>query len=222
MAAVTSPLSSPPHNLPPDSSPPLSSVDPATLKVARSRVETYAEKNLPSDRTSKILFAFLDHLLPDGQQAIAEDIINSTDLCTLADHYFTAVLLHIRASGGKTPSAIPTARCDNFTVVDDISDELTDQKRNQAKLKAECLPRDNNRCLLTGFYDLKTAMEHLSEQARQNVITAPTEAAHIIPFSLASFAEPERHAKSLAWEAIYHAFPIVTSLPMILTTFAMR
>ena len=66
---------------------------------------------------------------------------------------------------------------------------MTSQKRSQAKLKAQCLARDNNRCILTGFYDSTMALEQLSDEERQSVYSMHTEAAHIIPFSLASFTE---------------------------------
>src|SRR5204863_3369871 len=118
-----------------------------------------------------------DHLPPDGQQVIAEDIVNNSDLHALADHYFSAILLPIRVNGGKTPTALPTPRTGDIYDIDNISAELTVQKRNQAKLKAECLARDNNRCMLTGFYDHKAAMKYLSDEERRNFDTASTEAA---------------------------------------------
>jgi hypothetical protein len=56
-------------------------------------VERYARNEQPADRTSKILLAFLDHVLPDGIPNIVNDIRNSTDLKALAEHYFSAILL---------------------------------------------------------------------------------------------------------------------------------
>jgi len=82
--ATTAP--SPPHG----SSSPLSSVD--TSRYARVLVERY-EENEPASRTRKILFAFLDHLPPDGLCNIVQDIINASDLSALADYYFSAILV---------------------------------------------------------------------------------------------------------------------------------
>ena len=100
-----------------------------------------------------------------------------------------------------------------------IAAEISDQKRNQTKLRAECLARDNNRCMLTGAYDSKMAVKLLSDAERRNVITVPTEVAHIIPFSLAAFDEREvpffppinlfASTKAIAWDAMYHAFPSI-------------
>jgi hypothetical protein len=62
------------------------------------------------------------------------------------------------------------------------------QKRNQARLKTRCLARDNNRCMLSGWYDIVMA-EKVSDAEQQNILTSDIEAAHIIPFSLAAFSE---------------------------------
>jgi hypothetical protein len=93
MATVTSPPSSPPSYLKSESPP--SSIDDSNLRYARLLVERYAETELPTDNTSKILSAFLDHLPPDGIEAIVEDINKtySLELRALADHYFSAILL---------------------------------------------------------------------------------------------------------------------------------
>jgi hypothetical protein len=87
MAAITSsPPSSPPHSS-------FSSFGTTAERVARSLVANYAKNEHPLDRTSKILFAFLDHLALDGVQAIVDDIVDSSDLHALAEHYFSAILL---------------------------------------------------------------------------------------------------------------------------------
>jgi hypothetical protein len=98
--------------------------------------------------------------------------------------------LTVRASGGRTPTAISTRPGDSDDV-DDIASEITAQKRDQAQLKAHCFARDNNCCMITGAYDAKIALKTLSDIERQNSTIADTEAAHIIPFSLATFDERE-------------------------------
>ena len=82
-----------------------------------------------------------------------------------------------------------------LSYVDIIASEITAseiiaQKRDQAKLKARCLARDNNRCILTGLYDVEMS-EKLSDAEQQNVTTSDIKATHIIPFSLAAFTERE-------------------------------
>ena len=94
----------------------------------------------------------------------------------------------VRANGGKTPSGLSTSRFGNSNDVEDISTEIETQKRNQAMLKAQCLTRNDNCYILSGLYDSKMARK-LSDVERQAVLTSRTEAAHIVPFSLASFTE---------------------------------
>jgi hypothetical protein len=90
MAAI---LSSSPRHL----SSPLESPDTFSSQFARNLVLEYANNELPSDLTSKILFAFLDHLPPDGLCNVCEDIIevrhDLNALRELADHYVSNILV---------------------------------------------------------------------------------------------------------------------------------
>ncbi|KAH0544427.1 hypothetical protein FGG08_001454 [Glutinoglossum americanum] len=190
----------------------LSSLGTLTATLAHSLVEDYAKNESPSESTSRILNAFLNHLPPDGSTVIANDIINKKDdLRQLADHYISSILIPrtVRAGGGKTPKAISARPGGDLDDVDDIAAEITAQRRDQTKLKADCLARDGNCCLLTRVYDVNKADEILSDAERQSTTTAVTEAAHIIPFSLAAFDEQQRHYKATIWEAIYHMFPSI-------------
>lgn len=105
------------------------------------------------------------------------------------NHALFANIRTVRASGGKTPKAISARPGNNLDDVDDIAAGITAQRRDQTKLKADCLARDGNCCLLTGAYDVNKADEILSDAERQNTVTAATEAAHIIPFSLVAIDE---------------------------------
>ncbi|KAI9862324.1 MAG: hypothetical protein M1813_004800 [Trichoglossum hirsutum] len=190
----------------------LSSLGTLTATLAHSLVEDYAKNEPPSESTSRILNAFLDHLPPDGSAVIANDIINKKDdLRQLADHYVSSILIPIRAGGGRTPKAISARPGDDMDGVDNIASTITPQRRDQTKLKSDCLARDGNRCLLTRAYDVNKADEILSDEERRNTTTLVTEAAHIIPFSLAAFDEPDRRYKAMVWEAIYRMFPDIRS-----------
>ena len=91
-------ISSTPRQL---SSSPLEPIDSFSSQYARMLVEDYAKNELASDLTSKILFAFLDHLPPDGLCNVCEDIIQARDdLRGLADHYASNILV---------PSTFPLA-----------------------------------------------------------------------------------------------------------------
>jgi hypothetical protein len=76
-------------------------------------------------------------------------------------------------------------------------------------LKAQCLARDDNCCILSGLYDLKMARE-LSDAERQTVLTSGTEAAHIVPFSLALFTERDVLAFSLSSKFCLLTFEIAS------------
>lgn len=71
----------------------LSSLGTFTASLARSLVEDYAENEPPSESTSRILNAFLDHLPPDSSAVVANDIVDKRDdLKQLADHYVSSIL----------------------------------------------------------------------------------------------------------------------------------
>lgn len=76
------------------SSSPLESIDTFSSQYARTLVEDYKTNELAPDPTSKILFAFLDHLPPDGLRNVCEDIIQARhNLHGLADHYVSNILV---------------------------------------------------------------------------------------------------------------------------------
>jgi len=78
---------------PPDSSPP-EPIGTFPSQVARMLVEDYAKNELASDRTSKILFAFLNHLPPDGLCNVYDDIVHGRyNLRELADYYVSNILV---------------------------------------------------------------------------------------------------------------------------------
>lgn len=96
-------------------------------------------------------------------------------------------------SHGRTGLASPSLQFRVEDSVEEISSELFESctRNDQAWLKAACLRRDNNRCVVTEYYDNDEAAKNLSESEHQEIITADMEVAHIITFSLGSFAETE-------------------------------
>jgi hypothetical protein len=80
------------------SSSPLKPANTFSSRLARSLVEEYAKNELASDLTSKILFAFLDHLPSDGGLwNVCDDIIKArhylNGLRELADYYVSNILV---------------------------------------------------------------------------------------------------------------------------------
>jgi hypothetical protein len=81
---------------PRDQSSPLEPSSTFSSQLARTLVEDYAKKEPPSDPTSKILLAFLDHLPPDGLCNVCDDIIEADrrhDLRGLADYFVSNILV---------------------------------------------------------------------------------------------------------------------------------
>lgn len=93
----------------------------------------------------------------------------------------------MKAIGGKT--AIPSETPSRSSFFLESQDELATKKRSRSlndlrKLKKLCLAREENRCAVTRAYDIDMA-EKLPEEQRQQLQTARTECAHIIPSSMA-------------------------------------
>ncbi|KAH0538279.1 hypothetical protein FGG08_005099 [Glutinoglossum americanum] len=71
----------------------LSSSGTFSTTFARNLVEDYAKNEHPSDTTSRVLGAFLDHLPLDSLEVIVDDIVNnSKDLQKLAMRYTSTIL----------------------------------------------------------------------------------------------------------------------------------
>ena len=88
-----------------------------------------------------------------------------------------------------TPVVTPSPRFGVHDSIEEIFSEIESASRaGQAWLKSACLKRDGNKCVLTGFYDVKE-WNALGVTERPDVVTAITELAHIIPFSMGSFSE---------------------------------
>jgi hypothetical protein len=79
----------------PDNMPSISSIGGTfSTNLARDYTKDYAEKELPSDTTSRVLSAFLDHLPSDSSEVIADDItVNSKNLQKLATPHISAILI---------------------------------------------------------------------------------------------------------------------------------
>ena len=103
---------------------------------------------------------------------------------------------------GKTLAISPSPRFGADDSIKEIASELKSSSRNnQGWLKEACLLRDDNRCVLTGLYDVKAA-KSLSEISRKHTATIRTEAAHIIPFSVGNFADTKVNFSFINYAAL--------------------
>lgn len=80
--------------------------------------------------------------------------------------------ISVKAAGGNTPVASSTSS----------SSSKPTQRVGQAKLRKNCLLRDNYRCMLTYAYDFNEA-KLLSGEEKQGLITADTQCSHVFPYS---------------------------------------
>lgn len=136
-----------------------------------------------------------------------DDCRSDEELRRLAKNIDTVLLRPVQALGGRT---VPIAPSPRFGVEDSIGNLLGTMddpiKREQKRLRQECLRRDGNSCVLTQIYD---------ESARPFPparMLGGLEVAHILPFSLGSFkTENERQGICTIWNTMYRYFPGVRS-----------
>ena len=62
---------------------------------------------------------------------------------------------------------------------------------DQTRIKAACLKRDGNRCVVTSYYDSVEALKDFTARQLENMGLMYTEGCHIVLFSLGSFPESE-------------------------------
>ena len=86
-----------------------------------------------------------------------------------------------------TPSVTLSPRFNAAQEVEEIAAEFDGVStcNSQAWLKKSCLERDGAKCVVTGYYDDAEA-ERLPANESASLVTATTQAAHILPFSLGS------------------------------------
>lgn len=192
------------------------------IDEATSRIQRYTKVD-DDDKTSGV-FEELLKALPEeaGRKRLMADIISrpaDEDLRALADElrkylfrpcmfpFLMNVALRyiltwhwpVRSIGGKTPPGTPTPSSS--------SSSSSKPRSGQAKLKALCLRRDRNRCVMSGVYDSKLGKSLPEEERSQILRFAKTECAHIVPFSAAPLftggnVPPElvrRHRYLISW-----------------------
>ncbi|KAF8473505.1 hypothetical protein BDZ91DRAFT_651460 [Kalaharituber pfeilii] len=180
------------------------------LSDARDKLAAYKAStgNGNGDHTYKLLHTFLECLPTEGARIIARDIVECTTsggvetLRDFAQHLLTAILKPMKAHvmtplATPSPAWVPTQTSDSSP------------QRWRAWLKAACLRRDGNKCVLIGAYDLAQSVKLPEGTLDETVITEATEAAHIIPFAMGNFISSEMHQSAIIWDALYRCFPSI-------------
>ncbi|KAJ9217810.1 hypothetical protein DTO166G4_614 [Paecilomyces variotii] len=153
--------------------------------------------------------ALLDWLPAGGRDSAARDILQcKTDdkLYEMFENIRTCLLAPLQTAGSKSASRTPIDKREENVEI--VASTLGNPQQREEQFRKDLLRRDNYRCVIT--QDL--------EWQKWDEIGAPEdlecdyiEAAHIIPFSLASWkAEPgSTYNISQVWEALYRCFPAV-------------
>jgi hypothetical protein len=164
----------------------------------------------PGDDTAEFLRIFFKYLPREGQVNLAEDIDycrDNTELKQLAESLDTGLLRPMLATGGRTPAITTSPRFgveDSIENLDSLDLEST-RRAAQGKLGRNCLRRDGQRCIVTGYWNTDFDFP-------PNAVDAPLQAAHVIPFSLGHFEnQDERHQMSIIWVNIFRYFPNLRS-----------
>jgi len=121
------------------------------------------------------------------------------------------VAILVKASGGKAPP--PISRLSIFADEDDEIEQtvafIEPSRRDQTKLKRQCLRREGYQCIYTGYFD-RRSVKNKEVTLPQKAKCGGTECAHIIPFALGNFHEKdslETENKALIWWTLYRYFP---------------
>ncbi|KAK3347063.1 hypothetical protein B0T25DRAFT_584124 [Lasiosphaeria hispida] len=187
----------------------------ASLKV-NVKLDRFGLASARHNRAACILGSFFQFLEDDGRKVLAAEILAWIDtednLFELANHLVAAILLPFKASGGKAPP--PISRPSIFANEGDEIEQAVafiepSSRRDQARLKRQCLRREGYQCIYTGCFDHRSVT---NEEATlpQKAKCGSTECAHIIPFALGNFNEKdslETENKALIWWSLYRYFP---------------
>ena len=100
--------------------------------------------------------------------------------------------------------------------IENIASQSSGPLVRETRLEAECLKRDDNRCVVTKRLDFKNL-----QQGDRTTPATFTECAHVIPFSLAVWRDqPESYAKDIIWTNLIRHFPALqreSALPGIIS-----
>ncbi|OJJ45352.1 hypothetical protein ASPZODRAFT_143987 [Penicilliopsis zonata CBS 506.65] len=175
----------------------------------RVRLQAYTCAN-DHDDTAELLRQTFKYFPAEGRKNLTNDIlkcITDSQIHLLAKVIENGLLTPIKVAGAKTVIN-PSPRIGVEDSIEQLSTLIDGSiAHSQAVLRLRCLERDGDMCVLSGYYDIEKWKTSPPDKT-----TADLEAAHIIPFSLASFRdETERQYITTVWNTIFRYFPGVRS-----------
>ncbi|KAF7174205.1 hypothetical protein CNMCM5623_006690 [Aspergillus felis] len=183
----------------------------ADERISKEKLARYTPRD-SKDYTVEILTSFIENLPSVSKRVITKVITISgdDDLYNLAYHLRTAILIPMKAQGGKTAQATALPLSETDITRDNVTSEMTESssRDDQEWLKIICLERDNYQCVVTKLWD--PVAEPIFKLQEQGGMTLNTQLAHIIPFSL-GHSDNDWKAKEIAkcWETLYLLFPSI-------------
>ncbi|KAK0730226.1 hypothetical protein B0H67DRAFT_477314 [Lasiosphaeris hirsuta] len=167
-------------------------------------LERYA-RLYPSNDTSNLLRAFIDHLPTKGQLVLVAEIAehaNNPGKLRMLRNFLVGAILKPRIPPPPPPNSVKY-----MATIESSS------RNEQSQLRRDCLKRDDHRCVVGGIVDRKHFFK-LSPAIRQGRRHGEVHASHILPFALSEFNENnalEVRKKATIWWALYRYFPIIGS-----------
>ncbi|OJD13864.1 hypothetical protein AJ78_05735, partial [Emergomyces pasteurianus Ep9510] len=174
------------------------------------RVNKYIPANRKhDDKVVSTLLAFLEWLPDEGKLSFSRDVLacdNDDKLHAVFWNLVTGLLYQMKTTSGKTSvySSPHEKRKENAEL---LAAFLPVSHHRDSKFRMACPQRDDYRCVVTKCMD----RDHWKKVGRPlNVKYGDLEAAHIIPFTYASWNEIARNA----WEVLYRCFPAIRRVGM--------
>ncbi|EAW21326.1 uncharacterized protein NFIA_064900 [Aspergillus fischeri NRRL 181] len=178
---------------------------------AAERVDSYEPQNRPDEAILKAsLHAFLQWLPEKGRSAVARDIINATSDKTLYEVFhnlFTCLVAPMKARSQR-PSVTDSPHGKRQEQVEAVASKLDQPSIRTEDFRELCLKRDGYRCVVTGQMELK---HWIKSKRPADIPKGHVEAAHIIPFSYASWdkaSEKENVYQLRVFESQFSTFEL--------------
>ncbi|KAL4783343.1 hypothetical protein BJX76DRAFT_348655 [Aspergillus varians] len=194
---------------------------PSMYEAAKRRATSYKPTKRPNDlQLTSTLLAFLEWLPEQGQRSVAKDINEAqTDesLWEVFHNLVTGLLYPMKARSTKN-SVTPSPHSWRRSNAEVVAAALMEPQSRGDKFREDCLRRDGDRCVISKSMssDAWTKLGRPSD-----VRSTYLEAAHIIPFSYASWdnssvcdlpsSKPTAATSDVsdAWEVLFRCFPAV-------------
>ncbi|KAL2825450.1 hypothetical protein BDW59DRAFT_161677 [Aspergillus cavernicola] len=179
---------------------------------AKDRATNYTPAKRSNDgKLTSLLLALLEWLPQEGKESVAKDINEAkTDdaLWEVFQNLVTGLLRPMKARTSTNNSITPSPHSHRRSNSEIVASTLTEAQSRDDRFRQNCLRRDGDRCVISKSMSVD-AWTELGRPA--DVRSTFVEAAHIIPFSYASWDKSSAAPTGIAdtWEVLFRCFPAV-------------